>query len=156
VKKVFDDLHNADILTTSNTFFNHSFKDDIMQAITISELVAARIAAKRAEDAAIKARREIDEQITNLLRPTDKLEGTVSEKTGEYKISVVYKLTRSVDTEDLQKVWDKLTAEQQGAFKWKADVSTAALRKLDDKALTAVSKLITSKPASPTITIEAI
>jgi hypothetical protein len=127
-----------------------------MQAITISELVAARIAAKRAEDAAVKARREIDEQITNLLRPTDKLEGTVSEKTGEYKISVVYKLTRTVDTEDLKKVREKLTAEQQGAFKWKADVSVSALRKLDDKALTAVSKLITSKPASPTITIEAI
>jgi len=127
-----------------------------MQAMTISELVAARIAAKRSEDAAVQARRDIDEQITNLLRPADKLEGTVSEKTGEYKISVVYKLSRSVATEDLQKVWDKLTAEQQGAFKWKADVSVSALRKLDDKAMAAVSKLITSKPASPTITIEAI
>jgi hypothetical protein len=127
-----------------------------MQALTISELVAARLAAKRAEDAAVQARRDIDEQITALLRPADKLEGTVSEKTGEYKISVTYKLSRAVNTEDLQKVWDKLTAEQQGAFKWKADVSVSALRKLDDKALTAVSKLITSKPASPTITIEAI
>ena len=127
-----------------------------MKTISISELIAARIAAKRAEDDAVLARREIDEQITNILRPADKLEGTVSEKAGEYKISVVYKLSRSVSTEDLQKVWDKLTAEQQGAFKWKADVSVSALRKLDDKAMAAVSKLITSKPASPSITIEAI
>jgi hypothetical protein len=127
-----------------------------MQAVTIEQLIAARLAAKRTEDAAIQARREIDEQITNLLRPADRLEGTVSEKAGEYKVSVTYKLTRSVSTEDLQKAWDKLTAEQQGAFKWKADVSVAALRKLDDKAQLGVSKFITSKPASPTITIEAV
>jgi hypothetical protein len=127
-----------------------------MQAITIDQLIAARLAAKRGEDAAVAARREIDEQISNLLRPADKLEGTVSQKAGEYKISVTYKLSRSVDTEDLQKAWDKLSAEQQGAFKWKADVSVSALRKLDDKAQIAVSKFITSKPASPTITIEAV
>jgi len=127
-----------------------------MQAITITELVAARIAAKREEESAVQTRREIDELIADHLRPTDKLEGTVSERAGEYKISVAYKLSRSVSTEDLQKVWDKLTVEQQGAFKWKADVSVSALRKLDDKALVAVSKLITSKPATPTITIEAV
>ena len=127
-----------------------------MQAITIDQLIAARLAAKRAEDAAVATRREIDEQITNLLRPADKLEGTVSQKAGEYKISVTYKLSRSVDTDDLQKAWDKLSAEQQGAFKWKADVSVSALRKLDDKAQIAVSKFITSKPSSPTITIEAV
>lgn len=127
-----------------------------MQTISISELIAARIAAKRIEDNAVQARRDIDEEITNFLRPADKLEGTVSEKTGEYKISVVYKISRSVATEDLQKVWDKLTVEQQGAFKWKADVSISALRKLDDKSIAIVSKLITSKPASPSITIEAI
>ena len=127
-----------------------------MQAVTIEQLIAARLAAKRAEDAAIQARREIDEQITNLLRPADRLEGTVSEKAGEYKVSVTYKLSRKVSTEDLQKAWDKLSAEQQGAFKWKADVSVAALRKLDDKAQLGVSKFITSKPASPTITIEAV
>lgn len=127
-----------------------------MQAVSLSELIAARLAAKRAEDAAVAARREIDEQITNLLRPADKLEGTVSEKVGEYKISVVYKLTRSVSTEDLQKGWDKLSAEQQGAFKWKADVSVAALRKLDDKAVLKASNYITTKEASPSITIEAI
>lgn len=127
-----------------------------MQAITISELIAARIAAKRLEDSAVQARREIDEQISNLLRPADKLEGTVSQKTGEYKISVTYKITRKVATEDLQKAWDKLSAEQQGAFKWDADVSVSALRKLDDKSQLAVSKFITSKPASPSISIEAV
>jgi hypothetical protein len=127
-----------------------------MDQAKLNELIKARLNAKRAEDAAAAARREIDEQIVNLMRPADKLEGTVSQKAGEYKISVTYKLSRSVDTDDLQKAWDKLSAEQQGAFKWKADVSVSALRKLDDKAQIAVSKFITSKPASPTITIEAV
>jgi hypothetical protein len=127
-----------------------------MDQAKLNELIKARLNAKRAEDAAAAARREIDEQIVNLMRPADKLEGTVSEKTGEYKIAVGFKLSRKVSTEDLQKSWDKLTAEQQGVFKWDADVSVAALKKLDDKAKLAVSKFITSKPASPSITIEAV
>lgn len=127
-----------------------------MQALTLDQLIAARLSAKRIEDSAVTARREVDEQIANLLRPSDKLEGTVSQKAGDYKISVTYKLSRSVSTDDLQKAWDKLSVDQQGAFKWKADVSVSALRKLDDKAQAAVAKFITSKPASPTISLEAV
>ena len=127
-----------------------------MQVISITELVAARISAKRIEDAAILVRRDIDASIAELLKDDNNPEGSVSQKAGDYKVSVTYKITRSVATDDLQKVWDKLTADQQGAFKWKADVSISALRKLDDKSMSAVAKLITSKPASPTITIEAV
>jgi hypothetical protein len=127
-----------------------------MQAITLDTLIAARLSAKRTEDAAVQARREVDEQISELLRPANKLEGTVSEKIGGYKISVGYKLARSVDTAELQKAWDALTAEQQGAFKWKADVSLSSLRALDEQSESIVSKFITTKPATPSITIEAI
>jgi len=127
-----------------------------MQAIIINELVAARIEAKRAEDSAVAARRQIDELIADMLHDPAKAEGTVSQKAGEYKVSVTYKVSRKVATDDLQKVWDKLTAEQQGAFKWSADVSVSAMRKLDDKGQAAVAKFITSKPASPTISIEAV
>jgi hypothetical protein len=127
-----------------------------MQAVSITELVAARIAAKRAEDAAVTARRDIDKQLAELLKDANKPEGSVSHKADGYKVTVTYKLDRKTDTEALQKDWDKLPGNVQGIFKWAASVSVSELRKLDDKAVLKASNYITTKEASPSITIEAI
>ena len=127
-----------------------------MKPLDLQELINIRIAAKRAEDAAVQARRDIDSQIAELLRDASKPEGSVSQKFDGYKVTVTYKVDRKVSTEDLQKSWEKLTTEAQGAFKWKADLSLSEFRKLDDKQQLVVSKFITAKPASPSITIEAI
>lgn len=125
-----------------------------MQALSITELVAARIAAKRVEDQAIAERRGLDAQLAALLKDPAKLEGTVSQAAGEYKLSVTYKVDRKVDTPKLQAAWDNLSAEQQATFSWKADVSVSALRKLEGANLMAVAKFIESKEASPSIKIE--
>jgi hypothetical protein len=128
-----------------------------MQAITISELVAARIAAKRVEDAAIKARREIDGQIAELLKDATKPEGSVSQKLPEgYKVTVTYKLDRKVDTEKLTANWGKLPLDVQAAFKWTAGLSVSEFRKLEGTASVSASQYFTTKEASPSLTIEAI
>jgi len=124
---------------------------------TIQDLVAARIAAKREEDAAVAKRRELDEQIS-LQLSTGKAEGTESMKLPDIgaKVTVTYKVTRKVDTEALQERWEYLSEEQRAAFKWSADISVTALRKFEGNDLVAVSKFFESKPASPTIKIEMI
>ena len=127
-----------------------------MQTITIAELIAARIAAKRVEDAAIAERRKIDGVIAELLKDANKPEGSVSQKADGYKVTVTYKIDRKVDTDKLQAAWAKLSAAAAQAFKWKADVSVSELRKLEGADAAAASVFITSKPASPSITIEAI
>ncbi len=127
-----------------------------MQSVSISELIAARIAAKRAEDAAVNARRDIDKQLAELMRDANKPEGTVSTKVDGFKLSVVYKIDRKADSDALSKSWDKLPIDVQNAFKWKADVSVSALKALDDKAQLSAARFITSKEGSPSITIEAI
>lgn len=127
-----------------------------MQAISLAELIAARIAAKRAEDAAVTARRDIDKQLAELLRDANKPEGTVSAKVEGFKVSCVFKIDRKADSDALSKAWDKLPIDVQNAFKWKADVSVSALKALDDKAQLSAARFITSKEGSPSITIEAI
>jgi hypothetical protein len=124
---------------------------------TIQDLVAARIAAKREEDAAVAKRRELDEQIS-LQLSTGKAEGTESLKLPELcaKVTVTYKVTRKVDTEALQTGWENLSAEQQAAFKWSAEVSVSALRKFEGNDLVTVSKFFESKPAAPSIKVEMI
>jgi len=127
-----------------------------MQTITIAELIAARIAAKRVEDAAVAERRRIDGAIAELLKDANKPEGSVSQKADGYKVTVTYKIDRKVDTDKLQAAWAKLSAAAAQAFKWKADVSVSELRKLEGADAAAAAVFITSKPASPSITIEAI
>ena len=126
-----------------------------MKPMNLQELVAARLAAKKAEDAAIAARRELDEQIS-LAMSTGKTEGTETQKLDALglKVSVTYGVTRKVDTDALSKAWAKLSDDEQAAFKWGATVSVATLRKLEGKSLTTVSKFIESKPAAPSVKVE--
>lgn len=126
-----------------------------MKAMTISELIAARIEAKRKEDAAVQARRDLDEMISMQLS-TGKAEGTESQKFPELgvKCTVTYKVTRKVDSEALRTSWDKLSQDEQAVFKWSADVSVSALRKFEGDKLVAVSKFFESKPAAPSVKID--
>lgn len=127
-----------------------------MQAISISELIAARIAAKRVEDEAVAERRRIDGVIADLLKDANKPEGSISQKADGYKVTVTYKIDRKVDTDKLQAAWPKLSAAAAQAFKWKADVMVSELRKLEGIDAAAAAVFVTSKPASPSLTIEAI
>jgi hypothetical protein len=127
-----------------------------MQTISITELVAARIAAKRAEDDAVKTRRELDKQLADLLKDPSKPEGSVSRKEDGFKLTVTYKIDRKVDSDALSKEWDKLDEDVRKVFRWKADASVSELRKLEDLSAKIASRYITSKEASPSITIEAV
>lgn len=127
-----------------------------MKPLNLQELINIRIAAKRAEEAAVTERRRIDEQIAELLKDPNKPEGSISQKLEGYKVTVTYKIDRKADTDKLSADWAKLSAAAQAAFRWKADVSTGELKKLTGKDAAAASAYITSKEASPSITIEAI
>lgn len=127
-----------------------------MKPMTLQELIAARIAAKRAEDAAVAERRQIDAQLAELLKDPAKPEGAISRKDGGYKLTVTYKVARSVDTDALTKAWAELPKDVQDAFKWKADVSVAALRKLEPVMAGKAAAFVTTKPGSPSIEIEAV
>lgn len=123
---------------------------------TLEQLITARLAAKRDEDAAVAARRALDGQIAELLKDPAKVEGTVSQKIEGYKISVTYAVSRKADADKLQKEWDKLPASVAAAFRWKPEVSTTELRKLEGIDATVASSFITTTPASPSIKIEAV
>ena len=129
-----------------------------MKALTISELVAARISAKQAEDEAIAERRRIDEQLAELLKNPEKPEGAISQKLEDLglKLTVTYKINRSVDAKKLQAEWDKLSAGAQAAFKWKPEVSVSELRKLEGIDATVAAAYITAKPGAPSVEIQAV
>lgn len=127
-----------------------------MKPMTITELVAARIAAKRDEDAAIATRRDIDKQLAELLKDPAKPEGSISAPAGDWKLTVTYKVDRKVDSDALTKAWVTLPKDVQDSFKWTAGVSVSALRKLAAADVGKAAVFVTAKEASPSIEIKAI
>lgn len=127
-----------------------------MKPMTLTELVAARIAAKRDEDAAIAARRDIDAALAALLKDPAKPEGSISAPAGDWKITITYKVDRKVDSDALSKAWATLPKDVQDSFKWSAGVSVSALRKLSLVDAGKAAVFVTAKEASPSIEIKAI
>lgn len=125
---------------------------------TIAALAADWQIYKKLEDEAKAKRVEVEALIAQELQG-DGDEGTTTAKLDVLKVSVTRKMNRTVDTSALQAAWTTLPAFAQAAFTWKADVSLALLRKLqfDYPALyEAAAKFITTKPARPSVKIEAL
>lgn len=124
----------------------------------LDQLAQLREEAKAEEEAAIAKRREIDTKIAELLWDDD-AERTASYTGSFYKVKVQYKVTRKVDSDKLATVWNNLSEYSQAAFKWSADVSVTGLKKLRDNRpddYKVVADMITTKPATPYVTVEPI
>lgn len=123
--------------------------------LTLAQILPTWMQAKEDERKAIEHRRSLDKMIQDLLPKKD--EGSISDSVGDYKVTISYKLTRAVDADLLSGMWAAMSEPARKAFKWKAEVSTTELRKLqefrpDDYAF--VAGAITTKPASPSVSVE--
>lgn len=127
-----------------------------MKNTSLTELLAARLAAKKIEEDAIESRRELDAQIADYLRG-ETLEGTVSLKEDFFKVSATYKIDRKVeDADKLAAAWPMMAPAVQSAFVWKPNVSVSALRKLSETDAMVAAQFIVAKEASPSIKVEVV
>lgn len=123
-----------------------------MNRATLSELKTAWLAAKAAERAANEERLAVEAAILALM--PEQTEGTVTDK--DTGVSVAFKVTRSVDTESVQRDWTALPRNVQDAFKWKADIDTKKFKAIQDLSpsdFTVLARYVTSKAAKPSITV---
>lgn len=121
-------------------------------ALTLAQVLPTWMQAKEDERKAIEYRRQLDKMIQSLLPTKD--EGSVSQAEGDYKVTVQYKLDRKLDVPALQVSWASLSAHVQDAIKWKAELSTTAFRTLSDQDKASLSAFVTTKPASPSVSVE--
>lgn len=113
------------------------------------------IDAKRSEDEARAQRLEVEAQIVAVVGVKD--EGVTSVEDDQFKVKTTGKVTRSVDTDAIQDVWEVLPEEVKKCFKWEAKLNTKeyrALCSMREDLAPHLNKYITSKPAKPSISIE--
>ena len=124
-------------------------------AMVQTALFQSWIDAKRNEEAARAQRLEVEAQIVAMVGVKD--EGVTSVEVDQFNVKTTGKVTRSVDTQAVQDVWEVLPDEVKKCFTWEAKLNTKEFRHLcsmrEDLA-PHLNKYITSKPAKPSISIE--
>ena len=121
----------------------------------MSDLYAAWIAAKEAERQATETRRAIEDKILLLTEIPSAFEGAKTVKDDEYKIKVVGRFNRKVDSEKLQDIAAEhgLTNYLPHLFRWSADINKAAWEAAAAWITTPLSGAITTTPSRPSFTI---
>ena len=112
---------------------------------------------KAIEDDAKASRIEAEAILVSMVE--NKIEGTVHEEDGKVKVTVSFKITRSVDGAAVQEAWNDLPEIVKDAFIWKPDLvlkQARALESANPAAYAVLAKYITAKPAKPSIKIEEV
>lgn len=124
----------------------------------ISELAAAWLAAKQRETSATEDRRAIEDQIKELVRLNEDLDGTETVERDGYVIKMVGRIDRKVNSEKLQELAAEagLTDHLSSLFRWKPELNVSVWKSTDASITGALAPAITAKPgrASFTVTIK--
>jgi hypothetical protein len=124
--------------------------------LDLNALSDAWLAAKAEEQAANARRLDIERAITALVSAPPE-EGSYKLESERVKVTVAYKLTRTVDGEALRAAWGDLPENVQSAFRWKAEADVKKLRAMQEltPALYAQAcAFVTAKPAKPSVSVE--
>lgn len=125
--------------------------------VPIEILCRSWLDAKREEEEAADRRKALGLAIVSRL-PVAEAEGAHREEFGDIKLVVTHKMTRTVD-KAIAEAWSGLPDVVQAAFRWKPEIELKNLRALEfanPGAYAAAAKFITTKPAVPSISVEAI
>ena len=113
------------------------------------------LAAKAAENAAIEARRTIEDRLTAMLDLAPDAEGTTTAKRDGYVIKATCRLTRKVDGDKLQELAHDagLTEHLASLFRWKPEISMKEWKAAAPNITGPLSGAITTTAGRPSYTI---
>lgn len=113
------------------------------------------IDAKEAEKAAIDLRRAFEDELVAELGIPKTLDGTQNIETDGYKVKVVGRLDRKVNSDKLQDLAAEfgLTQHLSSLFRWKPEVNATAWKSADPLITAPLQDAITTTNGRPSFTI---
>ena len=111
--------------------------------------------AKAAEKAAMDDRRTIEDQLVKALSIPKNLDGTQNVQDDGYKIKVVGRLDKKVNSEKLQDLAAEfgLTEHLSSLFRWKPEINASAWKSADPRITAPLLEAITTSNGRPSFTI---
>ena len=111
---------------------------------------------KEAEKQATERRRLVEDKLLSLLCIPETLDGTENfELESGYKVKVIGRMVRKVDSEKLQELAAEhgLTEHLSSLFRWSADINAAVWKSSSESITTPLLDAITTKAGRPSFTI---
>ena len=121
-----------------------------------AELAAAWLAAKQAEAEAAVKRRAIEDELSEFLSLDPQSDGTINASAGQFQIKATQRLTRKVDSTQLQQVAAQHKigySELQNLFRWKAEINGTTWKTAPQELTAILSQAITTTASRPTFSI---
>ena len=111
--------------------------------------------AKEAEKAAIDLRRGIEDQLVADLGIAKNLDGTQNVEVEGYKVKIVGRLDRKVNSDNLQDLAAEhgLTDHLSSLFRWKPEINASAWKSADPRITEPLLEAITTTSGRPSFTI---
>lgn len=127
------------------------------QEKNVFELSEAWLQAKEAERMAIEARRSVEDQLIQMFRISEQMEGTFNAKTQSgHAIKIVGRLSRKVDAEKVQELAAEhgLTDEHLfSLFRWKPEINLTAWKATSPEITAVLADAITVTASRPSFSI---
>jgi hypothetical protein len=111
--------------------------------------------AKQIEAAAIKTRRDIEDQLVKQFDIPENLEGTKNLEADSFKIKIEGRINRKVNADKLQELAAEhgLTDHLSSLFRWKPEINMTLWKAADAAITTPLLDAITATPGRPSFTI---
>jgi hypothetical protein len=121
----------------------------------IIELIHNWEAAKALEKQAVTDRRNAEDNMVKALVVAKDLDGTKNYMLDNYKVSVVGRIDRKVDSEKVQELAAEHGLEEHLAslFRWKPEINSSVWSSTSEEITKLLLPAITSKPGRPSFTI---
>lgn len=113
------------------------------------------IDAKQTEADAVAKRREIEDALVKQFSIAETLDGTENRESEGYKIKIVGRMARKIDSDLLQElaVEHGLTDHLGRLFRWKPEIDAKAWKATDSAITNPLLGAITTTPSRPSFTI---
>ena len=111
--------------------------------------------AKAVETAAIKARRDLEDEMVKAFGVAETLEGTMNFDADTYQVKIEGRINRKINSEKLQELAAEngLTEHLASLFRWKPEINAYAWRAAKPEITTPLLDAITATPGRPTFSI---
>ena len=111
--------------------------------------------AKAAEKKAMDERRKVEDQLVKALGIPDTLDGTQNVEADGFKVKIVGRLDRKVNSDKLQDLAREygLTDHLSSLFRWKPEINASAWKSADPRITAPLLDAITTSNGRPSFTI---
>jgi len=111
--------------------------------------------AKEVETRAIRLRRDIEDEMIAFYKISNQMEGTQNEDDGTYKIKIVNRISRKVDSEKVQELAAEfgLTDHLSQLFRWTPEINATAWKSAHESITRPLMDAITATPGRPSFSI---